>query len=241
MMQMQNQMGSVHITPQQQPQQGQQPLIHSQTPQYYNATSMNGSQYSNNTPQQPTPLVQAGFYRDHAPVMQQPNQPAMMPSSPMATGQQQQPPQSAPTTPSRYYTPTTPVPNAVATSSTPYQQRQQHHPQQPTLTPNLQAGMHNIHPGLGLPVAAPALTPPSPVTNCMYQEIVVTHPLLVQGTASLFGFKQAPHWSYQLTTKLEGAVQVWMVRRRFRHVVALEDRLRQECPGAILPPRLVFG
>jgi hypothetical protein len=29
------------------------------------------------------------------------------------------------------------------------------------------------------------------------------------------------------------------VRRRFRHVVALEDRLRDECPGAILPPRYV--
>lgn len=70
--------------------------------------------------------------------------------------------------------------------------------------------------------------------------------------SSLWG--SSPHWSYQITTQIPlpsmtqpdqpnqpppPPPQLWFVRRRFRHVVALEDRLREDCPGAILPPRYV--
>jgi hypothetical protein len=89
--------------------------------------------------------------------------------------------------------------------------------------------------------------------------IVVNEPLLVQSSSSLLFVASPPHWTYQIMTQLHPhAVQqpqqygahsygryqqpqqnMWFVRRRFRHVVALEDRLRDECPGAILPPRYV--
>jgi hypothetical protein len=207
-------------------------------------------------PQQPTPVVQAGFYRDHASMMPQPAssvQPPQLnvhPSQPPrvnyytggGASQQQQPvygtpQQQQPTSPPRYYSPAQQQPTspyATSQQATPQQQQQQQ------LTPNAQASMHNIHLGLGVAATSPVPTAPGPVTNSLYQEITITHPLLIQGTASLFGFKQAPHWSYQLNTRLsssDGGAQLWLVRRRFRHVVALEDRLRQECPGAILPPR----
>lgn len=91
-------------------------------------------------------------------------------------------------------------------------------------------------------------TRPMAVAPGFYTRILVTEPLLLQSSpGGLFGIGQPPHWSYQITTELNPNVQqqsgqgghqgVWMVRRRFRHVVALEDRLRDDCPGAILPPR----
>ncbi|GKY90719.1 hypothetical protein MPSEU_000045300 [Mayamaea pseudoterrestris] len=245
MLQMQNQMGNTNLGP----------PLYSQPPIYSNVSQqqppMNGQMTHQQTPftapmqaNIPAPPVQAGFYRDHSPMMQQ-QQPSMHASSmmPSQSLQQQQPPaanyytgalaqqqQPLPSTPSRYYTP-----SSAAAASTPMAASMSSQQQQ--VTPKLQAGMHNHNPHLGLPVSLPMLTPPTPLTNGLYQEVVVTHPLLIQGTASLFGFKQAPHWSYQLSTKLDNAAHVWLVRRRFRHFCALEDRLRQECPGAILPAR----
>jgi hypothetical protein len=49
-------------------------------------------------------------------------------------------------------------------------------------------------------------------------------------------FLNSPYWSYQVETTLKERGS-WLVRRRFKHVVALEQRLREECPGSILPPR----
>jgi hypothetical protein len=239
--QLQSQMESVHLTPQSNNPQSQhhpanQPNINTTPNQYLQQQISPTAGFA--------PTVQAGFYRDHSPMLQQPNQQQPMMQSPQAQqypsnyytgnasaqqpqtfayGTPQQQPMPGPT-PSRYYTPAQQQPGSL----------------QPQLTPSPNAGMHNIQSGLGF--ASPSLLPtePTPLSNCIYQEITITHPLLIQGTASLFGFKQAPHWSYQLNTRLsEGTL--WLVRRRFRHVVALEDRLRQECPGAILPPRYVYG
>jgi hypothetical protein len=72
--------------------------------------------------------------------------------------------------------------------------------------------------------------------------LVVSEPLLISSSGvSLFGIRQPPHWSYQIQTMFQsssaGPMGCWVVRRRFRHVVALEERLRQEYPGSILPPR----
>jgi hypothetical protein len=92
-------------------------------------------------------------------------------------------------------------------------------------------------------------TRPMAVAPGFYSRVLVTEPLLLQSSSGgLFSIGQPPHWSYQITTELNNNVQqqnglgqgVWMVRRRFRHVVALEDRLRDDCPGAILPPRYVI-
>lgn len=92
--------------------------------------------------------------------------------------------------------------------------------------------------------------PPPPPT--IYGKVTVSDPLLIQAPGGLLGLRQAPHWSYQIVTTVlplapattvhalpapATTTQTWLVRRRFRHVVALEDRLRQDCPGAILPPR----
>ena len=81
--------------------------------------------------------------------------------------------------------------------------------------------------------------PPPQQQPFLYAKVSVTEPLLLQTAPALFGLGQPPHWSYQLTTELQQGGGLWMVRRRFRHVVALEDRLREDCPGAILPPRYV--
>jgi hypothetical protein len=74
--------------------------------------------------------------------------------------------------------------------------------------------------------------------------IGVTDPILVQSPGMFAG---PPHWTYSVVVrdvkKIEGQEQfsavVSNVRRRFRHFVALEERLRMECKGAILPPRYV--
>jgi hypothetical protein len=127
---------------------------------------------------------------------------------------------------------------------------------QPSMIGNPTAGMYN-----GVGTLQPQQYPP-PIRNAsaimqptrpmavapgFYTRVLVTEPLLLQSSpGGLFGIGQPPHWSYQITTELNNNIQhqngqghqgVWMVRRRFRHVVALEDRLRDDCPGAILPPR----
>lgn len=113
----------------------------------------------------------------------------------------------------------------------------------PTQQPNLKAGMYNAQPGLGQVPSRPLVEPPPVVTP--YSKVTVGEPLLVQGNrGGLFGVGvQQPHWSYHVVTEFKppqpGMPQPhpWTVRRRFRHVVALEERMHQECPGAILPPR----
>lgn len=69
----------------------------------------------------------------------------------------------------------------------------------------------------------------------LYTNIRVTEPMLIQSQSFLIS--SPPYWSYQITSQLVDNQGTWLVRRRFRHVVALEDRLRQACPGSIIPPR----
>ena len=69
----------------------------------------------------------------------------------------------------------------------------------------------------------------------LYVDIRVTEPMLIQTQSFLIS--SPPYWSYQITSQLSRNLGTWLVRRRFRHVVALEDRLRQACPGSIIPPR----
>lgn len=101
-------------------------------------------------------------------------------------------------------------------------------PHTPTASPTV--GMHNSMNRYARP---PPIVQPPPFEP-VYGQVTVSDPLLVQ-PPSLFNVVP-PHWNYQIQTALkEGGF--WVVRRRFRHIVALEDRLRGECPGAILPPR----
>jgi hypothetical protein len=58
-------------------------------------------------------------------------------------------------------------------------------------------------------------------------------------------FAGPPHWTYAVGVRPPGesntaAFPNTSIRRRFRHFVALEERIRDTCPGAILPPRSVF-
>ena len=100
----------------------------------------------------------------------------------------------------------------------------------PGPSPSYTVGMHNSANRYARP--PPVIQPPH--FEPMYGQVTVSQPLLVQ-PPSLFNVVP-PHWNYQIQTALkEGGY--WLVRRRFRHIVALEDRLRDECPGAILPPR----
>ena len=100
----------------------------------------------------------------------------------------------------------------------------------PAPSPSHTVGMHNAMNRHARP--PPVMQPPH--FEPIYGQVTVSQPLLVQ-PPSLFNVVP-PHWNYQIQTELkEGGY--WLVRRRFRHIVALEDRLRIECPGAILPPR----
>jgi len=127
--------------------------------------------------------------------------------------------------------------------------------------PNRTAGMHNFQshaaptlrsrtnaviPG-GMSQNGNIITPATMIYDPstfkpFYGGINITDPILVQAPGLFSG---PPHWSYSITVRstkpVEGQEQfnavVSCVRRRFRHFVALEDRLRTECPGAILPPR----
>jgi hypothetical protein len=92
-------------------------------------------------------------------------------------------------------------------------------------TPNITAGM-------GFVKLQPVSRPP-PVEP-IYAKVTVSDPLLIQ-PYSFLGM-QPPHWTYQVQTNLkEGGC--WLVRRRFRYVVTLEEKIREECKGSILPPR----
>mmetsp|Transcript_8460 Transcript_8460/g.20234 ORF Transcript_8460/g.20234 Transcript_8460/m.20234 type:complete len:724 (+) Transcript_8460:93-2264(+) len=101
--------------------------------------------------------------------------------------------------------------------------------------PSSTAGMHNSMQKMNLGrIRKIALVKPQEVPP-LYVDIRVTEPMLIQTQSFLIS--SPPYWSYQITSQLAGNLGTWLVRRRFRHVVALEDRLRQACPGSIIPPR----
>lgn len=120
------------------------------------------------------------------------------------------------------------------------EQQIQHPPQQNQYSgnfvqPSTTAGMHNSTQNMNLGrIRKVALVKPQEVPP-LYIDIRVTEPMLIQTQSFLIS--SPPYWSYQITSQLAGNQGTWLVRRRFRHVVALEDRLRQACPGSILPPR----
>lgn len=123
-------------------------------------------------------------------------------------------------------------------------------PPQPSVLAGMHVG-HNVHlggvPDSGrqsssfnqFPVAPSVLTnytPPAPF-DPLYGKITVNDPMLIQGSGLFAG---PPHWTYLVTVygKNDTSNQpISAVRRRFRHFVALEDRIRTSVPGAILPPR----
>ena len=128
-------------------------------------------------------------------------------------------------------------------------------PPQPSVLAGMHVG-HNVHLG-GVPASsstaasgrqnafnqfppAPSVltnyTPPSPF-HPLYGKITVNDPMMIQGSGLFAG---PPHWTYLVTVygKNDTSNQpISAVRRRFRHFVALEDRIRTSVPGAILPPR----
>ena len=68
-----------------------------------------------------------------------------------------------------------------------------------------------------------------------YLSVSVLDPHEVK-TPGLFGEK---YWSYPLSVSLSDPLahpRVLRVTRRFRDVVALESRVRRDCPGCVLPP-----
>lgn len=131
--------------------------------------------------------------------------------------------------------------------------RPNHNVPPPTPQPSVLAGMHvghNVHlggvPSSGrhqsfnqFPVAPSVLanyTPPAPFDS-VYGKITVNDPMLIQGSGLFAG---PPHWTYLVTVYGKNHTSnqpISAVRRRFRHFVALEDRIRTSVPGAILPPR----
>ena len=185
-----------------------------------------------------------GFYRDHAPA-----------GNPMMAASSTLPIASAPGTPSNSYGGVAASSNAVPSASgTYYYGTQQPMPssQPPLPIPrsparpvppgpgSTTAGMHNASPnrlGIGSmgQVRKITLTKPQE-TAPMFTKIAVTDPMLIQNPNFLL-MASPPYWSYQVTSNLAIGGGVWLVRRRFRHVVALEERMRQACPGCILPPR----
>jgi hypothetical protein len=136
------------------------------------------------------------------------------------------------------------------------QQQQQQQQQHPSITAGMHnnlGGNHNNHNNntLGLGQVRKLVLVKPPTIPPLYTRVVVSEPMLIQ-TQTLF-LSSTPYWSYQISTTLannnggntntntytntNGGTSCWLVRRRFRHVVALEDRLRQTCWGSILPPR----
>lgn len=111
--------------------------------------------------------------------------------------------------------------------------------EQPKPVPTTTAGMHN-HPTTESLIPSKPFEPTLKEFSPLYGPIRVSDPLLVQGSGLFSG---PPHWTYQVTVTNPQPIQgteyatTNQVRRRFRHFVALEDRLRVDCPGAILPPR----
>ena len=161
-----------------------------------------------------------GFYREHnAPIIQNNQAPVMPPANRNGgTGLQNS---------GSYYYGT--------------REQQIQHPSQQNqhsggfVQPSSTAGMHNSSQTMNLGrIRKVALVRPQEVPP-LYIDIRVTEPMLIQTQSFLIS--SPPYWSYQITSQLAGNQGTWLVRRRFRHVVALEDRLRLACPGSIIPPR----
>lgn len=196
-----------------------QPQAQAQLQAGMQAMTMNVNVNRNMTPQLPT----QGFYREHPP-------------SVIQTGPPLPPNAYGGTAPPHYYYGTQQPPQQQPNTSMPTG----------TLTPQpiITAGMHNATQAYS---PHRLMTPPTPKINKitlvkppdvppLYAQIQVAEPMLIQHQSFLIS--SPPYWSYQISTQLAPPQQgTWLVRRRFRHVVALEDRLRQTCPGSILPPR----
>jgi len=111
----------------------------------------------------------------------------------------------------------------------------------PMKTTKYHAGLANNFPP---PPSAIANYAPATPFDPLYGRIVVNDPMLIQGSGLFAG---PPHWTYLVTlhskrqnnNNQQSGPQppLSAVRRRFRHFVALEDRVRSSVPGAILPPR----
>jgi len=109
-----------------------------------------------------------------------------------------------------------------------------HHPNNQFNNPN------NIQQALTPKIKPPPYNPND--FKPVFGPITVTDPILVQSPGVFSG---PPHWIYTVVVrdmkKVDGQNEfspiASNVRRRFRHFVALEDRLRVDCLGAILPPR----
>ena len=132
------------------------------------------------------------------------------------------------------------------------QQQQYHQPQQQFSSmhqPNVNDMKHLSHTNSTQHILNKPKIKPPPYNPDLFKPvfgpITVTDPILVQSPGVFSG---PPHWIYNVVVrdlkKIEGQDEysaiMSNVRRRFRHFVALEDRLRADCLGAILPPRYVF-
>lgn len=216
----QNQMGQYQQPPMQhQPQQQQSAMMQSTVfpPPQQQSQQLN-SQMQSMTFNPQAQQDNGGFYRDHASPMAGSMMNGGAPSNVFGgdTGPRIQVNQGQPQGNNYYY-------------GTQQQQPQMQQSQLGSTT----AGMHNINPGTGQ-VRKMVLTKPEDVVP-LYTKIVVTEPMLIQ--TQNFLISSPPYWSYQVTSSLANNQGTWLVRRRFRHIVALEDRLRQSCLGCILPPR----
>jgi len=93
------------------------------------------------------------------------------------------------------------------------------------------------------PVKLPPLAPPK------FKSVHVSNPILIHSGGGFFSSHNS-YWSFEVTSTLNpeynagrippaflnGQASV-SVRRRFRHFVSLEEKLREACRGCILPPR----
>mmetsp|Transcript_7908 Transcript_7908/g.10876 ORF Transcript_7908/g.10876 Transcript_7908/m.10876 type:complete len:859 (-) Transcript_7908:378-2954(-) len=231
------------------PQQQQQPINagYGGSSYYYSTTG----QQTHAQQQQQQQQQQHPAYQPQQPPPQQAPPPApAAPTAPLMHGRYQHQQMTAPSMPT---SPTPPAPpGGAATSVAPSTVSS-------VTAPSFLAGMHVGHnPNVGGVVpaqpaprtdpsaspasAAAAAPPPVPAFQPFYGLVTVADPILVQGSGLFAG---PPHWTYGITVRMNqgsrsngpnggGAIQV---RRRFRHFVALEERLRLACPGAILPPR----
>jgi hypothetical protein len=212
---------------------------------YYYSTSGNVQQIHQQQPTNPIPN-QAPMTQSNAAISHN-NSNGSSPSSYAQRSQMLQGP--PPAVPNNH----APVNNGMSPYSQPPNQQQQQPPQQPY--PN----MHQSHANGMVQhqqqfnqtnntqhvVSKPKIKPPPynpDLFKPVFGPITVTDPILVQSPGVFSG---PPHWIYNVvvrdTKNVEGqdqfAAVINNVRRRFRHFVALEDRLRADCLGAILPPR----
>ena len=242
--------------PQMQMQYGNSTSINTGTPQQMAGMGASAMYSTTGQVQQQMQQQQIQSQNQQGQMMQYSNlQPAPVPTTPQQMQQQQQlqspygQPGMAQQQPQQPYTPLG---------------HQAHHYPQTQQQPSLLAGLHcgsdpsvgGVVPGAGQPGAVQhhhpatyAYVPGAPPPPPLYGHISCTDPLLVQDAGFFAG---PPHWTYAIgvrnstngggggsdTALLDRAVPpTTTVRRRFRHFVALEERLREVCPGTILPHR----